>query len=150
MRRPSLVVVPLSTLRNWEREFATWAPQIHTVTFVGNIAARNVVRQYELYARGGRGGRVTPPVGGRTERMSKVLPEVILTSYEMLLAESGCEDETPCSLLICMVNSSAGGRARASVGVGANRPRAHRELRRMDFEVLIVDEGHRLKNRHSR
>lgn len=28
---PHLVVAPLSTLRNWEREFATWAPQLNVV-----------------------------------------------------------------------------------------------------------------------
>lgn len=29
---PHLVVAPLSTLRNWEREFATWAPQMNVVS----------------------------------------------------------------------------------------------------------------------
>ena len=28
---PYLVVAPLSTLRNWEREFATWAPHMNVV-----------------------------------------------------------------------------------------------------------------------
>lgn len=28
---PHLVVAPLSTLRNWEREFATWAPLMNVV-----------------------------------------------------------------------------------------------------------------------
>ena len=28
---PHLVVAPLSTLRNWEREFALWAPQLNVV-----------------------------------------------------------------------------------------------------------------------
>lgn len=28
---PHIVVAPLSTLRNWEREFATWAPQMNVV-----------------------------------------------------------------------------------------------------------------------
>lgn len=28
---PHLVIAPLSTLRNWEREFATWAPQMNVV-----------------------------------------------------------------------------------------------------------------------
>lgn len=28
---PHLVVAPLSTLRNWEREFATWAPHMNVV-----------------------------------------------------------------------------------------------------------------------
>lgn len=29
---PHLVVAPLSTLRNWEREFATWAPHMNVVS----------------------------------------------------------------------------------------------------------------------
>ncbi len=28
---PHLVVAPLSTLRNWEREFSTWAPHLNVV-----------------------------------------------------------------------------------------------------------------------
>lgn len=28
---PHIVVAPLSTLRNWEREFALWAPQMNVV-----------------------------------------------------------------------------------------------------------------------
>lgn len=40
--RPALVVVPLSTLRNWEREFAAWAPQMNVVTLVGTVEARKV------------------------------------------------------------------------------------------------------------
>jgi chromodomain-helicase-DNA-binding protein 4 len=32
---PHLVVAPLSTLRNWEREFATWAPQMNVVCIRG-------------------------------------------------------------------------------------------------------------------
>lgn len=30
---PHLVVAPLSTLRNWEREFATWAPHMNVVRY---------------------------------------------------------------------------------------------------------------------
>ncbi|GJN29461.1 hypothetical protein PR202_gb17687 [Eleusine coracana subsp. coracana] len=33
---PHLVVAPLSTLRNWEREFATWAPQMNVVVDEGH------------------------------------------------------------------------------------------------------------------
>jgi hypothetical protein len=31
---PQLVVAPLSTLRNWEREFSTWAPHLNVVCFL--------------------------------------------------------------------------------------------------------------------
>ncbi|XP_071719549.1 CHD3-type chromatin-remodeling factor PICKLE-like [Rutidosis leptorrhynchoides] len=46
---PHLVVVLLSTLRNWEREFATWAPHMNVVMYVGTLAARNVIKEYEFY-----------------------------------------------------------------------------------------------------
>ena len=38
--RPFLVVVPLSTIRNWEREFEAWAPHLNVVTMMGNAEAR--------------------------------------------------------------------------------------------------------------
>ena len=50
VQRPHLVVVPLSTFPNWEREFALWAPQLNVVPFIGNQAGRNMVKQHELYA----------------------------------------------------------------------------------------------------
>lgn len=40
--RPHLVVVPLSTMRNWEREFALWAPQLNVVALSGSADARKV------------------------------------------------------------------------------------------------------------
>eukprot|EP00967_Tisochrysis_lutea_P096789 scaffold141925_cov18-Tisochrysis_lutea.AAC.1 len=40
--RPHLVVVPLSTLPNWERELATWAPAFNVVTLNGSAEARKV------------------------------------------------------------------------------------------------------------
>ena len=37
---PHMVVVPLSTLRNWERELATWAPHLNVVVLAGNELSR--------------------------------------------------------------------------------------------------------------
>ena len=50
VQRPHLVVVPLSTFPNWEREFALWAPQLNVVPFLGNQASRDTIKQYEFYA----------------------------------------------------------------------------------------------------
>ena len=47
--RPHLVVVPLSTMRNWEREFALWAPYLNVVTPTGNQEARKVIIDHELF-----------------------------------------------------------------------------------------------------
>ncbi|GFH27683.1 uncharacterized protein HaLaN_26047, partial [Haematococcus lacustris] len=101
--RPSLLVVPLSTLRNWEREFKTWAPHLNVVTLNGNAAARKTILEHELLA---------PPVAG--QRKTEGVAERV--NYEMLVAEAGP---------LC------------------------RSLR-LEWEVLVVDEGHRLKNKDSR
>eukprot|EP00854_Cymbomonas_tetramitiformis_P018194 gene18194-21673_t len=48
---PHLVVAPLSVLRNWEREFATWVPHLNVVTYSGNAYSREVIRKYEFYTK---------------------------------------------------------------------------------------------------
>ena len=40
---PYLLVVPLSTMTAWQKEFAQWAPQINVVTYLGDISSRNRV-----------------------------------------------------------------------------------------------------------
>lgn len=39
---PHLVVAPLSTLRNWEREFALWAPQMNVVSMLNSEVIHGV------------------------------------------------------------------------------------------------------------
>ncbi|XP_019089022.1 PREDICTED: CHD3-type chromatin-remodeling factor CHR7 [Camelina sativa] len=64
---PHLVVAPLSTLRNWEREFATWTPQLNVVMYTGTSEARRVIREHEFY------------LGNNNIKF-----DVLLTSYEMI------------------------------------------------------------------
>jgi len=40
---PFLLVVPLSTLVTWQREFKTWAPHINVVIYIGDINSRSLV-----------------------------------------------------------------------------------------------------------
>jgi len=40
---PFLLVVPLSTLVTWQREFKTWAPHINVVIYIGDIKSRSMV-----------------------------------------------------------------------------------------------------------
>ena len=45
---PFLIVVPLSTLHNWEREFESWT-NMNVVVYHGSAASRELIQEYELY-----------------------------------------------------------------------------------------------------
>ncbi|KAL5565845.1 hypothetical protein UlMin_029009 [Ulmus minor] len=45
---PFLVVVPLSTLSNWAKEFRKWLPDMNVIVYVGTRASREVCQQYEF------------------------------------------------------------------------------------------------------
>lgn len=79
IRGPFLVVVPLSTLRHWQREFATWAPQMNTVIYAGNQTARHTIQQYEFKFE-----------QDKPKNKKGTLPKfnVLITSYEMILQDS--------------------------------------------------------------
>ncbi|CAI5468403.1 unnamed protein product [Closterium sp. Yama58-4] len=71
---PFLIVVPLSTMSNWERELRRWLPSLNVVLYVGNRASREVVQQYEFWQAGRKGGRQTKF-------------HALLTTYEVVLKD---------------------------------------------------------------
>jgi chromodomain-helicase-DNA-binding protein 1 len=79
---PHLIVVPLSTLPNWERELAKWAPQLYVVCMKGNGAARATVKKYDCYMS-------DPDTDGnssvRKRSQRKVRFHVMLATYETVL-----------------------------------------------------------------
>ncbi|XP_028232470.1 protein CHROMATIN REMODELING 4-like isoform X2 [Glycine soja] len=101
---PCLVLVPLSTMPNWLAEFELWAPNVNVVEYHGCAKARAIIRQYEWHANNPSG------LNKKTEAYKF---NVLLTTYEMVLADSS-------------------------------------HLRGVPWEVLVVDEGHRLKNSESK
>lgn len=62
---PFLVIVPLSTLSNWQLEFQKWAPSVNTIAYKGSPAARRAV-QHQI-----KSGRFN----------------VLLTTYEYIIRE---------------------------------------------------------------
>jgi SNF2 family DNA or RNA helicase len=46
--RPFLIVVPLSTLPHWVREFERWLPELNVVAYHGNADARKLLREHEF------------------------------------------------------------------------------------------------------
>ena len=94
-RTPFLILVPLSTIGNWEREFAIWGKEMTVLSYVGEAGSRKIIRENEFY------------VVNEGKHYAKF--DVLLTSYESLMADSAM-------------------------------------LKKIDWKLIIVDEGHRLKN----
>lgn len=40
---PFLLVVPLSTMTSWQREFETWSQDVNVVVYIGDVNSRNIV-----------------------------------------------------------------------------------------------------------
>lgn len=72
---PFLVVVPLSTIGAWQKEFAQWAPMINVICYQGDGPARELIRDYEFYLPGG------------SAREPKVRFNVLLTTFELVLKD---------------------------------------------------------------
>ncbi|KAJ7311369.1 hypothetical protein JRQ81_006987 [Phrynocephalus forsythii] len=68
---PSLIVVPLSTLTSWQREFEIWGPDINVIVYIGDQMSRNAIREYEW-------------VHSQTKRLKF---NVLITTYEILLKD---------------------------------------------------------------
>nr|CAG4651344.1 EOG090X0DZ9 [Simocephalus serrulatus] len=68
---PFLVVVPLSTMAAWQKEFAQWAPNINVVTYIGDMTSRDLLRQYEWCHPGNK----------------RLKFNALLTTYEILLKD---------------------------------------------------------------
>ncbi|MEW5309897.1 MAG: hypothetical protein WDW38_001742 [Sanguina aurantia] len=75
VRGPFLVVVPLSVVPNWIREFKRWVPYVNTVVYVGDSRSREVIRAYEFDVE--RCG---------TSRAMRF--EVLITTYELILKDA--------------------------------------------------------------
>ena len=50
IRGPFLIIVPLSTIANWQREFEAWT-DLNVVVYHGSNASRSMLQQYEMYYR---------------------------------------------------------------------------------------------------
>uniref|UniRef100_W5KJ44 Chromodomain helicase DNA binding protein 2 n=1 Tax=Astyanax mexicanus TaxID=7994 RepID=W5KJ44_ASTMX len=68
---PFLLVVPLSTLTSWQREFCTWAPDMNVVVYLGDVLSRKTIRDYEWIH----------------QQSKRIKFNALLTTYEILLKD---------------------------------------------------------------
>lgn len=80
---PFLVVVPLSTMASWQKEFAQWSPDVNVVVYIGDVQSRNMIRSYEW----------CHPSNKRLKF------NVLLTTYEILLKDKGFLGQTSWAVL---------------------------------------------------
>lgn len=50
IKGPFLIIAPLSTIANWEREFRTWT-HLNVIVYHGSVVSRQMLQQYEMYFR---------------------------------------------------------------------------------------------------
>ncbi|KAA8495718.1 Chromodomain-helicase-DNA-binding protein 2 [Porphyridium purpureum] len=77
---PFLVIVPLSTLSAWQREFARWLPELNVLCYQGDAKSRSVIREHEFYC--GSSGRSKQGSG-----VDAVKFDVLITTYELVMAD---------------------------------------------------------------
>uniref|UniRef100_A0AC35TFK6 Chromo domain-containing protein n=1 Tax=Rhabditophanes sp. KR3021 TaxID=114890 RepID=A0AC35TFK6_9BILA len=93
IRGPFLIVVPLSTLHNWEREFETWT-DMNVIVYHGAAKSREIVQQYEFYY---------------SDEMNKakrniVKFDVLITTFEMVVSD--CEILKKIPYRICIIDEA--------------------------------------------
>ncbi|PSC73016.1 CHROMATIN REMODELING 5 [Micractinium conductrix] len=72
---PFLVIVPLSTVPNWIKEFRKWIPSVNTIVYVGDAQSREVMRAFEW--------ETGLPEGQRQYKF-----DALITTYEMVIKDS--------------------------------------------------------------
>ncbi|MEQ2163856.1 hypothetical protein GOODEAATRI_000349 [Goodea atripinnis] len=73
---PFLVIAPLSTITNWEREFSTWT-HMNAIVYHGSLASRQMIQQYEMYCKDDKGHLIP----------GAYKFDALITTFEMVLSD---------------------------------------------------------------
>ena len=75
---PFLVLVPLSTIGNWQREFDTWT-NFNVIVYHGSSASRQLIQDYEFY--------FDPAKLNGDAKPNVVKFDALITTYEVLMSD---------------------------------------------------------------
>ena len=116
-----LVVAPLSTLSHWQREFDAWT-DLNTIIYHGSADDRDYIRQYEMAYECDRPSRVS-----------------LNSNYlKKCVQGKGGKIDSPWMVQVIITTPEM------LTADDAN------ELMAINYDMLIVDEAHRMKNRSSK
>ncbi|TRZ01219.1 hypothetical protein DNTS_006047 [Danionella cerebrum] len=76
LRGPFLIIAPLSTITNWEREFRTWT-ELNVIVYHGSQISRQMILQYETHHRDEQGNVMS----GHFKFHG------VITTFEMVMAD---------------------------------------------------------------
>ncbi|XP_074646816.1 chromodomain-helicase-DNA-binding protein 8-like isoform X2 [Tubulanus polymorphus] len=76
IKGPYLVIVPLSTLGNWQREFEQWT-DMNVIVYHGSAISRSMLQEYEMYYKDEKGQRIPD--------LFKF--NALITTYEVIISD---------------------------------------------------------------
>jgi chromodomain-helicase-DNA-binding protein 7 len=121
-RGPFLIVAPLSTIQHWYREFTTWT-DLNTIIYHGSQEDRSIIREHEMAFEC---DRPKNQLGFNQSYLRKCMPN----------ARSSLEREWMVQVVITTPEMLV--------------TDDYTELTAVPWEMIVVDEAHRLKNRDSK
>ena len=126
VKGPHLIVAPKAVLSNWARELAEWAPTLNVIMYDGNQDSRK---------------------GMRADVLTDGAFNVLVTHYDLIIRDSSTLHKARRRRKLAVAPPRLWG-----WGLGARRGggRVSGGCVQVRWNYIIVDEGHRLKNRKSR
>ncbi|KAJ6650068.1 Chromodomain-helicase-DNA-binding protein 7, partial [Pseudolycoriella hygida] len=76
IRGPFLVIAPLSTIPNWQREFESWT-DLNVVVYHGSVTSKQMISEYEFYYKNENGKII--------KDLNKF--NVLITTFEMIVTD---------------------------------------------------------------
>ncbi|KAG7383394.1 choline dehydrogenase 7 [Phytophthora pseudosyringae] len=119
--QPFIIVAPLSTLGHWQREFDSWT-NLNAVVYHGSAAAREVLQNYEFFMSEDELLRADELTGKNTNgKRASPRPKRNCYRFDVLITTYEMASATDLY-----------------------------KLAQIDWQLMVVDEAHRLKNRNSK
>ncbi|XP_037896667.1 uncharacterized protein LOC119641859 isoform X1 [Glossina fuscipes] len=93
IRGPFLVIAPLSTIPNWQREFESWT-DMNVVVYHGSVTSKQMIQDYEFYLKSESGKILKEPVKFN----------VLITTFEMIVTDH--MDLKPFNWRLCVIDEA--------------------------------------------